>query len=181
MVRKRDRIFALVMAIAFLITTVGVSASVIWQIVQDNKKADTATQEATVDTSTQSKKEDGTKLEGTTLEGFSPVAKVDSVSFTDSKVGDGAEIKKGDTLTFDYTGALAANGKIFQSSLDTGQPITYSLDQLIPGWQEGIPGMKVGGTRRLMIPAAQGYGAAEQPGIPANSDLVFDITVHAKK
>jgi len=180
MARKRDRIFAFVMAMAFLITTVGVSASVIWQIVQDNKKADTATQDATVDSSTQSKKE-GTKLEGTTLGDFSPVAKVDSVSFTDSKVGDGVEIKKGDTITFDYTGALAANGKIFQSSLDTGQPITYSLDQLIPGWQEGIPGMKVGGTRRLMIPAAQGYGSAEQPGIPANSDLVFDITVHAKK
>jgi FK506-binding nuclear protein len=41
--------------------------------------------------------------------------------------------------------------------------------------------MKVGGTRRLMIPAAQGYGSAEQPGIPANSDLVFDITVHSKQ
>lgn len=173
MARKRDRIFAFVMAMAFLVTTVGVSASVIWQIVQDNKEDKS--------TATESIKEGNkVKLAGTKLEGFNPVEKVDTLQVIDLEAGTGDEIKKGDTLKFDYTGALAKDGTIFQSSLDTGQPITYSLNDLIPGWQEGIPGMKVGGKRRLLIPAAQGYGSAEQPGIPANSDLVFDITVHEK-
>lgn len=176
MARKRDRIFAFVMAMAFLITTVGVSVSVIWQIVQDNKE-NKAT-EAVVDAN---KEDDKVKLAGTKLENFTPVEKVDAVQAIDLEAGTGEEVKKGDTLTFDYTGALAKDGTIFQSSLDSGQPITYSLNDLIPGWQEGIPGMKVGGKRRLLIPAAQGYGSAEQPGIPANSDLVFDITVHEKK
>jgi FKBP-type peptidyl-prolyl cis-trans isomerase len=54
------------------------------------------------------------------------------------------------------------------------------LNQVIPGWTEGIPGMKVGGKRRLLIPAAQAYGANPPSGsnIPANADLVFDITLY---
>ncbi|HET8671815.1 MAG TPA: FKBP-type peptidyl-prolyl cis-trans isomerase [Candidatus Saccharimonadales bacterium] len=177
MARRRERIFALVMAIAFLITTVGVGASVIWQIVQDNKnskKAETAAQQA-------ADSADKNALQGKKMDNFTPIAKVDSLQIQDLEVGTGEEVKKGDTITFDYTGALAADGTIFQSSLDTGQPVTYSLNDLIPGWQAGIPGMKVGGKRRLLIPAAQAYGSAERPGIPANSDLVFDITIHKKQ
>ena len=57
-----------------------------------------------------------------------------------------------------------------------GRPITFPLNGVIQGWQDGVPGMKVGGTRRLLIPAAQAYGSASpSPSIPANSDLVFDI------
>jgi FKBP-type peptidyl-prolyl cis-trans isomerase len=70
---------------------------------------------------------------------------------------------------------LVATGVIFQSSKDTGQTFTAPLSNLIKGWQEGIPGMKPGGTRRLIIPAAQAYGSQAQSGIPADSDLVFDI------
>jgi FKBP-type peptidyl-prolyl cis-trans isomerase len=174
MARKRDRIFALVMALAFLITTVGVSVTVILQIIQDNKdnkKVETAAGQST-------DVENKDMLQGTKLENFTPVDKVDSVQVQDIEVGTGDEIKKDDTITFDYTGALAKDGTIFQSSLDSGQPANFPLGDLIPGWQEGIPGMKVGGKRRLLIPSAQGYGSAAQPGIPANSDLVFDITVH---
>ena len=72
------------------------------------------------------------------------------------------------------------NGIIFQSSLDFGDPITFGLDQVISGWTHGVPGMKVGGTRRLVIPAEQAYGASSPaPNIPANSDLVFDIDLVA--
>jgi peptidylprolyl isomerase len=72
------------------------------------------------------------------------------------------------------------DGTIFQSSKDSGSPATFGLNQVIAGWTLGVPGMKVGGTRRLIIPAAQAYGAASPaPNIPANSDLVFDIELVA--
>ncbi|NCS82876.1 FKBP-type peptidyl-prolyl cis-trans isomerase, partial [Candidatus Saccharibacteria bacterium] len=78
------------------------------------------------------------------------------------------------------TGALAKNGIIFQSSHDFGKPATFGLDQVIAGWTKGVPGMKVGGTRRLVIPAEQAYGSSSPaPNIPANSDLVFDIDLVA--
>jgi FKBP-type peptidyl-prolyl cis-trans isomerase len=108
---------------------------------------------------------------------FTPVSKIDSLQKNDLKVGNGAEAKAGSTVTVHYTGAVAATGTIFQSSLDTGQPVTFGLDQVIKGWTEGVPGMKVGGERRLMIPADMAYGANPPAGsnIPANADLVFDI------
>ncbi|HEU4914539.1 MAG TPA: FKBP-type peptidyl-prolyl cis-trans isomerase [Candidatus Saccharimonadales bacterium] len=172
MARKRDRIFALVMALAFLVTTVGVSVTIILQIIQDNKDSNTATQ--TVDTNNK-------KLEGTNMENFTPVATVDKLEIVDIKPGNGDEVKAGDTVTVDYTGAVAATGTVFQSSLDTGQPVSFGLDQVITGWKDGLVGMKVGGTRRLLIPAEQAYGAnpPSGSGIPANAPLVFDVTLHS--
>jgi FKBP-type peptidyl-prolyl cis-trans isomerase len=116
------------------------------------------------------------QLEGTTLTGFAPVEKVEKLEIVDTVVGDGEEVQPGATITAHYTGALCANGVIFQSSHDMGRPITFPLNGVIKGWQDGVPGMKVGGTRRLLIPAEQAYGAASpSPNIPAHSDLVFDI------
>lgn len=75
-----------------------------------------------------------------------------------------------------YTGALCKDGTIFQSSHDTGEPATFGLNQVIKGWTQGVPGMKVGGVRRLIIPSELGYGSARAASnIPPNSDLVFDI------
>lgn len=120
-------------------------------------------------------------LQGKQLEGFTPVTEVSELQKIDTVAGDGAEVKAGDTVTVDYTGAVAATGTIFQSSKDTGQPVTFSLDGVIKGWTEGVPGMKVGGTRRLVIPAEMAYGANPPAGsgIPANAPLVFDITLYA--
>ena len=116
------------------------------------------------------------QLEGTTLTGFEPVDKVEKLEILDTVVGEGDEVQPGATITAHYTGALCKNGVIFQSSHDMGRPITFPLNGVIQGWQDGVPGMKVGGTRRLLIPAAQAYGSASpSPSIPANSDLVFDI------
>jgi FKBP-type peptidyl-prolyl cis-trans isomerase len=115
------------------------------------------------------------KLEGTKLTNFTPVAKVDTLQVIDLVPGTGAEAKADSTVTAHYTGALAKDGTIFQSSKDTGQQFTSPLSGLIPGWQQGIPGMKEGGTRRLIIPAALAYGDKATGNIPANSDLVFDI------
>jgi FKBP-type peptidyl-prolyl cis-trans isomerase len=91
----------------------------------------------------------------------------------DIEVGGGTEAKADSTVTFHYTGTLL-DGTEFDSSAG-GDPITYPLSNLIPGWQEGIPGMKVGGTRQLIIPPELGYGSAGQGAIPPNSWLIFDI------
>ena len=121
------------------------------------------------------------KLEGTKLASFTPIAKVDSLQIIDTVVGTGAEVKQGGTVTAHYTGALVKDGTIFQSSKDSGQQFTAPLTGVIPGWQQGIPGMKVGGVRRLVIPASLAYGEQATGNIPANSDLVFDIELSDTK
>lgn len=116
------------------------------------------------------------RLEGTKLEGFTPTDTVSELQIIDVTPGTGDEVQPGATITAHYTGALCKDGTIFQSSHDFGRAISFGLDQVIEGWTKGVPGMKVSGTRRLIIPAAQAYGAqSPAPNIPANSDLVFDI------
>jgi FKBP-type peptidyl-prolyl cis-trans isomerase len=118
--------------------------------------------------------------EGTKLHNFEPREEVSQLEIIDIEVGTGEEVKPGAKITAHYTGALVKNGIIFQSSLDFGNPITFGLGQVISGWTNGVPGMKVGGTRRLIIPAEQAYGASSPASnIPANSDLVFDIDLVA--
>ncbi|HEY5805880.1 MAG TPA: FKBP-type peptidyl-prolyl cis-trans isomerase [Candidatus Saccharimonadales bacterium] len=165
MVRTRDRVIALVIAITFFATSVGLSFIVIWQLYQDSKA------------NKETKTVDQAKLEGTKLTDFTPVEKVDSLQKIDLKEGTGKEVKPGGTVTVDYTGAIAATGIIFQSSLDSGRPFSTPLDGVIKGWTEGIPGMKEGGRRRLIIPAEMAYGANPPSGIPANAALVFDVTL----
>jgi peptidyl-prolyl cis-trans isomerase len=117
-----------------------------------------------------------TQYEGTKLVDFTPIAKVDTLQIIDIIPGTGAEVPAGATITAHYTGALCKNGIIFQSSHDFGQPVTFGLDQVIRGWTEGVPGMKVGGMRRLIIPSEMAYGSVRAAAnIPPNSDLVFDI------
>lgn len=116
------------------------------------------------------------KYEGTKLPNFEPRESVDQLEIIDTEIGTGREVETGATIKAHYTGALVKNGIIFQSSHDFGDAITFSLSQVIQGWTDGVPGMKIGGTRRLVIPANQAYGSASPaPNIPANSDLVFDI------
>jgi FKBP-type peptidyl-prolyl cis-trans isomerase len=123
-----------------------------------------------------------TPLEGTKLANFNPVAQVTELQIIDTKEGTGDVVPEGATITAHYTGALAADGTIFQSSHDFGRAITFGLNQVIAGWTQGVPGMKVGGTRRLVIPAAMAYGAqSPSANIPPNSDLVFDIELEAIK
>lgn len=120
------------------------------------------------------------KLEGTVLENFSPQGPVKELEIIDISTGSGDEVQPGATITAHYTGALCSNGVIFQSSKDFGSPATFGLDQVISGWTKGVPGMKVGGVRRLIIPTEMAYGAqSPAPNIPANSDLVFDIELVA--
>lgn len=114
--------------------------------------------------------------EGTKLADFEPRDEVKELEIIDVEVGTGEEVQPGATITAHYTGALCKNGIIFQSSHDMGRAITFPLNGVIAGWTQGVPGMKVGGTRRLIIPAVMAYGASSPAkNIPANSDLVFDI------
>ena len=117
------------------------------------------------------------KYEGTKLQNFEPRAdRVAELEIIDTVVGEGEEVLPGATITAHYTGALVSDGTIFQSSHDFGNAITFGLDQVIKGWTEGVPGMKVGGMRRLIIPSEMAYGSVRAAAnIPPNSDLVFDI------
>ena len=167
MAKKRQRVFALVAAVLFLLTSVGFTAVIIWQM----SKANDAVNQAQPPT-------DPNALKGKQLENFAPVEQVTELQKTDLVVGTGAEVPAGATITANYTGALAATGKIFESSYDSGQPVTFGLNEVIEGWKVGVPGMKAGGKRRLVIPAAMAYGEqSPSPDIPPNSDLIFDIEV----
>lgn len=171
--RTRDRVFAWVLVSAFTFSTLSVSVALIWQLVAENKQNKQTAQQI------EAENNDPNKLKGKQMPDFTPIAEVKELQIIDLKPGDGQAVKAGDTLTVDYTGALATTGKIFESSLDSGQQATFSLDGVIVGWQEGLVGMKVGGKRRLIIPAEKAYGAqAQGPDIPANSALVFDVTLH---
>jgi FKBP-type peptidyl-prolyl cis-trans isomerase len=125
-------------------------------------------------------KDSTTHLEGTKLANFTPITPISTLQITDVREGTGEIVPEGATITAHYTGALCADGTIFQSSHDFGRPITFGLDQVIAGWTQGVPGMKVGGIRRLVIPSALAYGSARAAAnIPPNSDLVFDIELVA--
>lgn len=175
MARKRDRAIAAFFAGLFIVSSSALTIAVIVSLIDESKKNDqqaSSSKEITMDP--------GNKLEGKPLAGYTPETQITELRSEDTTLGTGAEVKAGDTVTVDYTGAVAATGVVFQSSKDSGQPVSFPLDGVIKGWTQGVPGMKVGGTRRLHIPANLAYGATPPQGsnIPANADLVFDITLH---
>ena len=96
----------------------------------------------------------------------------------DEVVGTGATAEAGDSVTVNYVGSLT-DGTVFDASANhgtTGFTFTLGAGQVIKGWDEGVAGMKEGGTRELLIPAALAYGSqSPAPSIPANSDLVFQV------
>src|SRR5688500_18494425 len=101
------------------------------------------------------------------------------LTYQDVVVGAGAEAKKGDDVSVHYTGRLM-DGTKFDSSKDRNQPFEFALGagQVIKGWDEGVAGMKVGGTRKLTIPPSLGYGARGAGGvIPPNADLIFEVVL----
>jgi peptidylprolyl isomerase len=94
----------------------------------------------------------------------------------DLTVGTGPVVPTGATITANYIGVACSTGKIFDSSYAHGGPIQFSLSGVIPGWTNGIPGMKLGGSRLLGIPADQAYGASSpSPDIAPNEALWFVV------
>lgn len=97
----------------------------------------------------------------------------------DIKIGTGKAVVKGDTVVINYVGKLT-NGKVFDSSYSRGTPFVTQIGvgQVIKGWDEGIPGMKPGGERELIIPGNLAYGSTGIPGtIPPNATLIFDVAL----
>ncbi|QWT44910.1 FKBP-type peptidyl-prolyl cis-trans isomerase [Azospira inquinata] len=112
---------------------------------------------------------------------MSTITTPSGLEIDDSLVGDGPEAKAGDIVTVHYTGWLT-DGSKFDSSLDRNDPFEFMLGarHVIAGWDEGVAGMKVGGRRRLTIPAELGYGARGAGGvIPPNATLVFEVELLA--
>lgn len=101
----------------------------------------------------------------------------EELTIVDLVEGDGAEVPTRATVTTHYVGVSWANGgSQFDASWDRGQPLSFGLHQVIQGWGQGIPGMRVGGRRMLVIPPHLGYGAqSPTPAIAKNDTLVFVI------
>lgn len=100
---------------------------------------------------------------------------------TDLVAGSGTPAKAGDCLMVKYFGSLADSGKVFDQNFNQALALRFGLGQgnVIPGWEIGLAGMQVGGTRRLVIPPALAYGPQAQSSIPANSTLVFVVKLLA--
>src|SRR5579859_5448603 len=95
---------------------------------------------------------------------FKPQGQVSTLQTIDLSNGNGPPAKKGDCLIVKYYGTLAANGQFFDGNFDKSQALKFQLGggQVIPGWDQGLVGMKTGGTRRIVVPAALGYGSQAQ-------------------
>ena len=133
---------------------------------------------------TQAKKKAGTATHHATTTGPTKVTgegtkTPEGLTYWNIKQGTGATAEAGKTVKVDYTGWLT-NGKKFDSSIPTGKPFDFRLGagEVIKGWDIGVAGMKVGGKRQLRIPPDLAYGAQGYPPvIPANSTLIFDVTL----
>ncbi len=104
------------------------------------------------------------------------------LQYEDLKIGEGPEVKTGQTVQMRYTGKFI-DGRVFDSNVGKDPyPVTLGVSSVIKGWHEGIPGMKVGGKRKLTIPPDLAYGKRGFPGaIPPDATLVFDVEVLSVK
>lgn len=107
-------------------------------------------------------------------------APVTELKIEDERIGTGAEAKSGLTVRVNYVGTLT-DGTKFDSSYDRGQPLAFPLGQrlVIPGWEQGLIGMRVGGKRKLTIPPSLAYGTTGKGTIPPNATLIFEIELLA--
>ncbi len=186
-----QRVAAFLLALTFLLSTIGFTAYVVLSL----NSEESGLVDETPNTDLQEQQPSDTPVEISQLSGPCgsqtivsqgerdvpetttaevPVQELNTVDVTE---GSGDEVQPGDCVAALYYGTLASDGSTFDGNYDTGVPIEFSLNGVISGWTEGIPGMKVGGVRRLEIPAAQAYGETERPGIPANSDLIFEVEI----
>lgn len=176
---KRDRFFALFGAILFLVTASTLTILVVWQMAS-NGNASTADNNKNTGNASQTACEDN-QAEPTfdKPEVFKPEGDVTKVEATDLEVGTGDTIRTGDCIVTKYFGSLAKDGTVFDENFTkpTGFAFNYNMGSVVPGFDEGLQGMKVGGMRRIVIPSNKGYGAQANGAIPANSDLVFVVKV----
>ena len=174
------RITAFILAGLFLLSTIGFSIYVLFADESTRQPEPVATgsyQPSPQELAEAQELARSIQAEGevSVLEDFTPrQTRVSQLEIIDLNLGEGDEVSPGATITVHYTGALVSDGSVFDSS-HPGEPVTFGLDGLIVGWQAGIPGMKVGGQRRLVVPATQAYGDQATGSVPVDADLVFDI------
>jgi peptidylprolyl isomerase len=111
--------------------------------------------------------------------GLKPVGS-EGLMIRDEKEGTGPAVTPGASVEVFYTGWLT-NGTVFDSAAQRGESISFSLDGVVAGWSQGIPGMKVGGVRKLVVPAALGYGAKGKGSVPPNATMIFEVQLVAIK
>ena len=101
---------------------------------------------------------------------------ITELKIEDEREGTGSAVKSGDTVEVNYIGTLL-DGTKFDSSYDRGQTFSFTVgaENVIQGWDQGLVGMKIGGKRKLTIPASLGYGSQGAGTIPPNSPLIFEI------
>jgi FKBP-type peptidyl-prolyl cis-trans isomerase len=121
------------------------------------------------------KKDDKLKIPALDAKEWKELKDKGGLKVWDVKEGKGDEVKAGARVKVHYTGWLK-DGTVFDSSVQQNEPIEFSLERVIKGWKEGVPGMKPGAVRRLYIPADMAYGKRGYPGaVPPDSDLIFEI------
>jgi FKBP-type peptidyl-prolyl cis-trans isomerase len=171
MARMRERIFAGFGAGLFLISA---SAATVYAMMQGS--GDTA-KTSTASNQSQTCADKQTEQTLAVPQIYTAPAAVTELQQTDLEAGSGQAAQSGDCLVVKYYGTLATNGTKFDEDFTDTTAFAFTLGQgqVITGWDQGLAGLKVGGTRRLVIPAAQGYGSTAQGSIPANSDLVFVV------
>lgn len=179
MAKLPQRIFALTFAILFFASASAFAVYVVYNAVQTHKHAssDTASQNANNATAVNCQ-DNGTEPADAAPAVFKTSSPVTSLEIKDLTPGTGQAAKNGDCLVVKYYGSLAKTGAVFDQNYTTttGFAFTLGQGQVIQGWDKGMVGMKVGGVRQLVIPAAQAYGSASpSASIPANSDLVFVV------
>lgn len=153
------------------------AAAIITSRPEDTNGSTSLTSENTIDLN---EGEESDVLKGKYLENFEPIEEVSELQTIDLVEGEGDPVPENATVTVHYTGAYGQNGIIFESSKDGDSTVTFGLNQVIAGWTQGVPGMKVGGTRRLIIPGNLAYGEAPAGYTPGDGGrplgtLVFDI------
>ncbi|MFI6939842.1 FKBP-type peptidyl-prolyl cis-trans isomerase [Streptomyces sp. NPDC050418] len=124
----------------------------------------------------------GTKTDGKEPEVTIPSDKAAPTKLVSNYIieGKGEALKASDTVAVSYVGKIWKDGKTFDSSYKNGQPVTFPLNQVIPGWSKGLEGKKVGSRVLLVVPPDQGYGDDDQGPIPGKSTLVFAVDILAK-
>ncbi len=173
MASKGERVFAWVGVLVVVLSTAALSTAVIvQQIIADRNSANTADTQSNLsctDNLTEQKFDAPAK--------FTVKEPVTTLQTADLVAGSGTAAKSGDCLIVKYYGTLATDGTKFDENFTSTQAYAFTLGQgsVIKGWDEGLVGMKAGGTRRLVIPASLAYGTQASGPIPANSALVFVV------
>jgi len=172
----RDRVFAWVGVVVAVLATVALSAAVIIQQVIANQNA-SQTDQPSSQTSALACTDSDLEPTYDAPAQYIPDKSVTALQTTDLLVGNGQAAKNGDCLVVKYYGTLASNGVKFDENYTQRTAFAFTLGQgqVIQGWDQGLVGMKVGGERRLVIPADLAYGSTGQGTIPANAALVFDV------